>query len=137
MLSGRRLVAKIGGLFRRMRAEDELAREVAAHLALLQDDFERRGLTPVEARLAARRAYGSVDRAKEAYRDERSFVWLEQALQDLRHACRSLAKSPAALASIPTFCLPRQATFRPSERHWFAAGIFSRGTAAPNRWWPS
>jgi predicted permease len=52
-------------------------------------------MTPAEARLAAKRAYGGVDQAKELHRDERSFVWLEQALQDVRHAFRSLAKSPA------------------------------------------
>ena len=95
MLSARRLLAKLGGLFQRRRAEEDLTREVAAHLTLLADDFERQGMTPAEARLAAKRAYGGVDQAKELHRDERSFVWLEQALQDVRHAFRSLAKSPA------------------------------------------
>ena len=51
-------------------------------------------MTPKEARQAARRAFGSVDYAKELSRDARSVVWLEQAWQDLRHACRSLLHNP-------------------------------------------
>lgn len=95
MLSARRLFAKIGGFSNRKRAEQELSREIASHLVLLADDFERSGMGPEEARLAARRAYGGVKQAKELHRDERSFIWLEQVLQDTRHAARSLAKSPA------------------------------------------
>src|SRR4030095_8686495 len=91
----RRFLAKLRNFVFRGRAEREMAREIDAHLVLLQDDFERRGLKPDEARLAARRAYGGVEYAKELHRDERSFVWLEQGLQDLRYACRGLARRPA------------------------------------------
>src|SRR5271165_1617519 len=106
MPRARRLYAKFVNLFRRQRIERDLAREVAAHLALLQDDFERRGLSPCEAHLAARRAYGGVEWSKELHRDERSFVWLEQTIQDLRHACRSLARTPAfTLVAILTLAL--------------------------------
>ena len=90
----RRLLAKLENFFFRGRAERDLAREIDAHLALLQDDFEGRGMTPEEARRAARRAYGGVEQAKKLHRDERSFVWLEQLLQDLRHACRVLVRNP-------------------------------------------
>jgi len=69
-------------------------REVASHLALLEDEYLRQGMPLAEARLAARRAYGGVEQAKELQRDERSLLWLEQMLQDLRHAYRSLRKSP-------------------------------------------
>jgi len=90
----KRVFAKIGNIFRRGRAENELAREIAAHLAMLEDEYLRQGMTLQDARLAARRAYGGVDQAKELHRDERSFVWLENAMQDLRHAVRSLRKAP-------------------------------------------
>ena len=76
--------------FRNNRVEQELAREVASHLTLLADDFERRGMSPEEARIAAKRAYGGVEQAKQAHRDERSLLWIEQTLQDLRHAGRTL-----------------------------------------------
>src|SRR5688572_16308037 len=81
-------------VFRGGRAESELNREVASHLALIEDDFRRRGLTPGEARLAARREFGSVEHVKELHRDARSFVWLDQLQQDVRYAFRTLARNP-------------------------------------------
>jgi macrolide transport system ATP-binding/permease protein len=47
-----------------------------------------------EAGLAARRAYGGVEQAKQAHRDERSLLWIEQATQDLRYGLRTMSKSP-------------------------------------------
>ena len=88
------LFAKIGNLLNRQKTDQDLAREVASHLAMLEDEFQRQGMTLPQARTAARRAYGGVERAKELHRDERSFVWLEQLFQDIRHAFRSLRKSP-------------------------------------------
>ena len=45
----RRLFAKLRNLFLRGRADHDLDREVSAHLTLLADDFERRGMSPEEA----------------------------------------------------------------------------------------
>ena len=72
----RRFLAKLVTLFNRGSAERELTREVEAHLAILQDEYELRGMPPDEARLAARRSYGSVEYAKELHREERSFPWV-------------------------------------------------------------
>ena len=94
----RRFLAKFANLFRGQRAEEEMAREIAAHLALLEEDYQRRGMTPEEARLAARRAYGGVEQSKELHREERSFLWIEQAWQDVRHAYRNLRKNPGFAA---------------------------------------
>jgi macrolide transport system ATP-binding/permease protein len=90
----RQFFVKVEAFLFRGRAEREMAREIDAHLALLKDDFEGRGMSPEAARLAALRAYGGVEQAQELHRDERSFVWLEQALQDLRHASRALLRAP-------------------------------------------
>lgn len=108
----RRFLAKLKSFFLRERAERDLAREIDAHLALLQDDFAGRGMTPEEARRAARRAYGGVEQSKELHRDERSFVWLEQLLQDLRRACRGLIRNPGFIA-----CADRVGTWNRGERH--------------------
>src|SRR5271163_4191646 len=90
----RRIIARLRNLVSNKNAENDLAREVASHLTLLADDFERRGMPPEEARLAAKRAYGGVEQAKQAHRDERSLLWVEQTIQDLRYGLRTLSKSP-------------------------------------------
>jgi predicted permease len=106
MAALKRFLARLSNLFHSGRAESELAREVAAHLALLEDDFRRRGLSPDEARRAARLALGGIDQAKELQRDARSFVWLEDLRRDLSYAVRSLGRSPGfAVIAILTLTL--------------------------------
>lgn len=81
-------------LFRPGKAESDLAREIDAHLQLLEDQFVAGGLTRDDARYAARRAFGGVEQAKERQRDERSFRWLTGWPMDLKLGVRMLAKSP-------------------------------------------
>jgi len=75
MSASRRLVRRIANVFHPNRAESDLAREVNAHLVLLEDDFRRRGLSDEDARRAARGAFGGIDLAKEQHRDARSLRW--------------------------------------------------------------
>jgi hypothetical protein len=49
----RRFILKLANFFRRERADREMTREMAAHLALIEDDLMRRGMSAREARLAA------------------------------------------------------------------------------------
>ena len=90
----RRLFLRFANLFRNRRAEKEMSREITAHLALLQEDFERNGMSPREAMLAARRTYGGIEQSKELHREARSFVWIEQFFKDLRYAWRNLLRNP-------------------------------------------
>src|SRR5262245_53705203 len=65
---------------------DHLDREIAAGL--------RAGLGPEEARYAALRAMGAVERNKEECRDVRSAKTAEDVLGDVRYAARVLRRSP-------------------------------------------
>jgi putative ABC transport system permease protein len=94
----RRFLHRLLNALRPAAADDDLAREVTAHLALLEDEYRRRGMSGEEATLAARRAMGSVAHAKELHRDTRSFAWLEDAQRDVRHAWRLLVREPGFAA---------------------------------------
>jgi predicted permease len=94
----RRFLARIVNLFRGRRVESEMTREIEAHLALIAEDFERRGLSAGEARQAAHRSYGGVAQAKELHREARSFMRIEQLFQDVRYGGRNLLRTPGFTA---------------------------------------
>ena len=94
----RRFIQRIIATMRTDRVETELAREVAAHLALLEEQFRNQGMPPDDARLAARRAFGGVEQAKEHHRDARAFRWIGDARRDVSYACRTLARAPGFTA---------------------------------------
>jgi predicted permease len=102
----RRFFARLANLLRVSRRESDLAREIESHLALLEEDFELRGLPPEAARLAARRAYGGVAQAQELHRDARGFPRIEQLLKDARYGARTLLRAPVfSLVAVVTLAL--------------------------------
>ncbi len=83
-----------------------MAEEMAHHLAELTDANVRAGMTPAEAALAARRAFGHVDSVKEQIRDQRSWAAVENTARDFRLTLRSLRRQPGfALVVILTLAL--------------------------------
>jgi predicted permease len=90
----RRIFLKLHLLFANSKAEADLAREIGTHLALLEEEYLRQGMTLEDARRVARLTYGGVEQAKQLHRDERAFQGLDQILQDTRYTFRRLRKSP-------------------------------------------
>src|SRR5438093_8666917 len=90
----RRFLERLLNVLRVRRRKDDLAREINAHLALMQEADEARGMPPDAARRAARLALGGVEQTKELHREARSFVWIEDVRQDVAHGLRLLRRSP-------------------------------------------
>lgn len=87
------ILRKLRWLFARRRRETELADELAFHL---EEEAEERGYD------AARRELGNVALIKEDTRAAWGWTWIEQILQDVRYASRTMLKNPAftALATL-------------------------------------
>src|SRR5262247_2802152 len=85
---------RMRSLFRRQQVEQELDEELRYHLERQVDENIAKGMTPDEARHAALRAMGGVERRKEECRDLRRVNYIENMLQDLQYAGRVLRRSP-------------------------------------------
>jgi predicted permease len=90
----RLLVRRLLALLRTRRLETELDGEVRAHLELAERDALAAGLSPEDARRAARRSFGSIERIKEEHRDRRSARWIETLLKDFRYGLLLLRRDP-------------------------------------------
>ncbi len=81
-------------LFRRKAVENEIDSELTFHMDRQTEENIRRGMSPAQARLAARRTVGGIDQIKEECRDARIGQMVETTLQDVRYGLRVLRKNP-------------------------------------------
>src|ERR1700743_1861645 len=92
--------AKLRALFRRGALEREMRDEMAEHLARATERFKARGLSDADARIEARREFGSVGVLRGGGSDARGGVWLDTLRGDVRFALRQIARRPLASATI-------------------------------------
>src|SRR5262249_22907987 len=97
----RRLLSRIGQSVWPGRASGDAAREIAAHLQMLEEDLLRRGMSRDEARAEAHRRFGSTALTADQHRDARAFAWIDDLRWDVRYSARLLMRNPAfALTAI-------------------------------------
>jgi predicted permease len=85
-----KLRLRLRALFFKPRMEDELQTELQFHLEREIEENIVRGMTPEEARYAAMRSFGGVERVKEESRDVWGIRLVGELWQDLRYGRRML-----------------------------------------------
>ncbi len=100
MKSLRRFFARLSSFATRRAQDERLREEIEEHIALQTAENLRAGLSPVEARREALLKFGGVEAIKQDYRARRGLPFVENLLQDVRFALRSLRRTPGLTAFV-------------------------------------
>jgi predicted permease len=100
MKSLRRFFSRLASLVTRRAQDQRLREEIDEHIALQTAENTRAGLSPVEARRQALLKFGGVEAIKQDYRARRGLPFVENVVQDVRFALRSLSHTPGLTAFV-------------------------------------
>jgi putative ABC transport system permease protein len=99
-------LSRLWGLLRAAPLDEEFEREMQVHLALLAEDYVRRGHPPDEARRLARLRFGGSMQLREDQHDRRGLPLVDTTVQDLRYAFRGLRRNPAfSIVAVATLAI--------------------------------
>ena len=91
---------RLRSLLRRANVERDLDEELRYHVERQVEANIARGMTPAEARTAALRAFGGIERHKDSARDMRGMQRLENVVRDVQHAVRIVRRGPVFAAVV-------------------------------------
>ena len=135
-------------VLRRSRMDEDLRQELDTHVALIEEEERRNGLTPEQARRYARARFGNALMYREQALDAVIATWFEDAWKDARFAARVLVRAPgfstvavltmalgiganAAIFSVVSGVLLRPLPYPQSERLMYVTTQFpALGSAA-------
>jgi macrolide transport system ATP-binding/permease protein len=100
MKSLRRFFSRLSSFATRRAQDERLREEIEGHIALQTAENLRAGLSRVEARRQALLKFGGVEAIKQDYRAKRGLPFIENVIQDIRFALRSLRRTPGLTAFV-------------------------------------
>src|SRR5215472_786016 len=89
---------RLRAFFRTRALDRDFDQELESHLALLAEDYARRGMKPDEALRAARVELGGLAQLREAHRAARGLPVLDTFVQDVSYTLRALRRNPGFTA---------------------------------------
>ena len=87
-------------MWRRKRRNDDLERELRSHLDAETAEQQENGMSPDDARSAAKRALGNTTQLKEGVRQAWGWNWLERFNQDVAYGVRTFTRTPGFTAVV-------------------------------------